>query len=145
MDLYTTFAVDAEKMAAGVWHVIEETTDYPVAEAEIGDKVAVLIGGVESPRYRQLLERKMKPIVMRRGADVDLTVREKVTAEAIAECVILDWRNWIIQGTAWPYTKENVLKIWLEPQWIGLKSRLLAIIGDTDIFKIAHEEAVIKN
>jgi len=146
MDLYDEFAVDEKRLQDGVWHVIESATkDYPVAEGEIGSSTAVLIAGTDSPKYRHFLQKKMRPHYMRRGADIDPEVQERLMGEAVAECVILDWRNWTVQGETWPFTKARVLEIWNNPRWVKLKERLMAIMNETEVFKAVQEELVQKN
>jgi len=146
MDLYEEFAVDEKRLIDGVWHVIESATkDYVVSEDEIGDKTAVLIAGTDSPKYRHFLQKKMRPHYMRRGADIDPETQDKLMGEAIAECVILNWRNWTVQGQVWPFSKQKVLEVWNNPQWVRLKERLLALMNETEVFKAVQEELVQKN
>ncbi len=146
MDMFESFAVDVVKLQDGVWHIIESPTyDFPCAESEIGARHAILIAGMDAPKYKQAINKKMKPLIMRRGMDVDPIEQERIIGECIAEHVILDWRNWTYQGQPWSYSKGEVVKIWTEPVWVRLKQRLLAIIGDEEVFKAAHEAAIVKN
>lgn len=144
MDIFETFAVDEKKLTDGVWHVIEPTTDYAVDEAAINGQCAVLVASMDSPAYRQAIERKLKPSVMRRG-QADAAVRERVTNEAIAETIILDWRNWVIAGEHVPYSHAKALEFLTQPKWVRLRDRLMGVIGDVDAFKIQQEGAIIKN
>ena len=145
MDLYSTFAVDEARMSTGVWRILEPTTDFPVEESEIGDRCAVLVASMDNPKYRKTIEQKMKPHVMRRGIEIKPEIRERITAEALAEVVILDWRNFEIAGKQVPYSHEKVVEFLTQPKWIRLKERFLGMIGDSDVFKAEQEEAVVKN
>lgn len=146
MDLFDEFAVDVARLQDGVWRVIEKTSDYPVAESEIGDRVAVLVAGTDSPAFTRALEKRMRPMLMRgRQSDIDAETREKIWAECVAEHVILDWRNWTVKGVKWDYSKALVMQIFTDPQWVNLKQRLSNMIGDTDVFKIVQEDLIAKN
>jgi len=145
MDLYSTFAVDEARLSTGVWRILEATTDFPVEASEIGDRCAVLVASMDNPRYRKTIEAKMKPHVMRRGVEIKPEIRERITAEAIAEVVILDWRNFEIQGVVVPYSQQKAVEFLTEPRWVRLKERLLGMIGDVDVFKAEQQETVVKN
>lgn len=145
MDLFKEFAVDKQRLTDGVWRVFDATSDRIVEESETGTDPAVLLTSTDSPRYQQVLEKKMKPHVMKRAVEVDRKVRERVIAETLAETVILDWRNWVVKGKPFPYSKENVVEMWTDPTWIRLKERILAMIGDVDAFKAEREADIVGN
>lgn len=145
MDLFKEFAVDEELVSRGVWRVFDKASDEIVTEDEIGDRPAVLLASTDNPKYQQALETKLKPHLMKRGIDVPKAVKEKAIAEALAEHVILNWKNWIVAGEHIDYSKGMVVKIWTELKWVRLKDRLLAMIGDVDAFKADREEAILGN
>jgi len=144
MDLFRTFAVDEKKLSGGVWHVIEPTTDYPVEESAIGERCAVLVASMDSPTYRQAIERRMKPHAFRR-APVEAAVRDRITMEAIAETIILDWRNWEIGGETIPYSQAKVIEFLTQPKWVRLRERLMGVMGDVDAFNVQQEADIVKN
>lgn len=145
MDLFKEFAVDETKITKGVWHVIEPSRTYPVEEGEIGEQAAVLIASTDNPEYRALVEKKLKPHVMRYGQNLDTKVRERCTAEALAEKVILDWRNFMIAGESIPYSRAKVIEFLLETKWVRLRQSIMAAIGDDDVFMVSQAESIIKN
>jgi|GEM_PF-4169825 hypothetical protein len=147
MNLFKTFAVDEKKVTKGVWHVIEPASSFAVAESEIGDRSAVLVGSMDNPAYREAIERRSKPLMMRHGAKMDAEMRDRLTMEAIAEVVILDWKNWDLQGDGVhvPYSHAVAVDILTNLKWIRLRERLLAIMGDVEAYRVDQEEAVAKN
>lgn len=145
MDLFNAFAVDPKRLAGGVWHVFTETTDEVVEEAEIGDRVAVLIASTDNPTYRQNLQKKLRALTIRKGSEIDVKADERITAELVADNIILDFRNWVIQGQPIGFSREKVIELWTDATWVLLKARLLALVGDTNAYKAIQEEAVLKN
>lgn len=146
MDLYSTFAVDEERLQYGVWWVIASDTEYfPVPEAEIGDRMAVLIASMHSPKYRKAIERRKKRLFMRRSQEISDQEQERITNESIAEAVILSWKNFEIKDGHVPYSQEQALEYLTKPAWVKLRMVLMAMIYDENVFKIQQEEAVLKN
>lgn len=146
MDLFKSFALDPARLEKGVWHVFTEKTDEIVPEAEIGDRPAVLIASTDNPLYRQNLQKKLTQIATkRRGAELDAAQDARMTAEMVADHIILDWRNWTIQDTPAPYSRDLVIKIWTDPAWVLLKYRLAGMAGEVDAFKAFQDEAILKN
>ena len=143
MDLFNAFAVDPTRLEKGVWHVFTAESDEIVEENEIGDRAAVLIASTDNPRYRQELQKKLRAMVSKRKLDAATDARE--TGALVADYIILDWRNWKIQGQDVPYSREQVIKIWTEQTWIRLKERLAALAQDHDAYKAIREEELIKN
>ena len=145
MDMFKAFAVDETRLSGGVWHVIDVNADYPVEASEIGDKCAVLVASMDSPKYRQAVERRMKPHMIRRGSQVDPLVRDTITMEAMAETIILDWKNFEIGGVVVPYSAAKCVEFLTQPKWVRLRERLMNVIGDTDAFKVQQEADIVKN
>lgn len=151
MDIFKEFALDEERVASGVWRLMDKKHFVsgkfpPIDESEIGDQPAVLVASTDNPRYTRVQREKIKPHVMRAGTDgVDHEDQERAVGEAIAECIILNWKNLELQGQPFPYSKALVVEIWTKPKWAKLKQILLAMIGDTDVFKAVQEEAIVKN
>lgn len=145
MDIFNEFAVDEKKVIEGVWWVIESRTNYfPVDEAEINGRAAVKVASRESPKFRQCVDKKKKPYLLR-GADIDDATAERLNAEALAETVILDWRHWVIAGKDVPYSREQVAAYFTEPQWARLKNLFFGIIYRDDVFNVQQDEAIVKN
>lgn len=153
MDLLNEFAVDPKRLTQGVWHVFTKDTDDVVEEAEIGDRPAVLLASTSNPAFRDARQRKQLAIAARRGGEIDAKTDRRLTAELVAEFIVLDWRNWTInEGTKdipkmvpIPYSKERVIEIWTELKWVLLVERLTMITGDMNAYKAYQEEAVLKN
>lgn len=145
MDLFQEFALDSQRLSDGVWRVFDATSDEIVEESAIADRPAVLLTSTDNPKYQEVLERKMKPHIMKRNADMDRKTKERLVAETLAETVILGWRNWKVKGQDFPYSKAAVLELWTDPKWTRLKERILAMIGDTDAFKADREAEIVGN
>lgn len=145
MDLFTEFALDSDRLTTGVWRVFDATSDEVVEESAIGERPAVLLTSTDNPKYQEVLERKMKPHLMKRSIDVDRKIKERIVAETLSETVILGWKNWKVKDQDFPYTKAAVVELWTDPKWTRLKERILAMIGDTDAFKAQREEDIVGN
>lgn len=145
MDMFSEFALDSQRLTDGVWRVFDATTDEIVEESAIGLRPAVLLTSTDNPKYQEILEKKMKPHVMKRGTDIDRKIKERMVAETLAECVILGWKNWKIKDQDFPYSKAAVVELWTDAKWIRLKERILAMIGDTDAFKAEREADIVGN
>lgn len=145
MDLFKEFAVDTKRLSEGVWHVFDATTSRVVEESEIGSETAILLASTDNPAYTQMLEKKMKPYLMKRGIETDRKVREKITAECLAELVILGWKNFIISGQELQYTKQAAVDILINPKWLRLRDRILSLIGNEEVFKAEREDEIVGN
>lgn len=145
MDLFKEFAVDTKRLSDGVWHVFDAVMDKVVEESEIGTEAAILLASTDNPAYSQLLEKKMKPYLLKRGVETERKVREKITAECLAELVILNWKNFIINGQEFKYSKQNAIEIMIDPKWIRLRERILALIGNEEVFKAEREDDIVGN
>jgi hypothetical protein len=145
MDLFKEFAVDTKRLSEGVWHVFDAISDRIVEESEIGTEAAILIASTDNPAYTQMLEKKMKPHLLKRGVETDRKVRDKITAECLAELVILGWKNFIISGQELQYSKQNVIDIMLNPKWVRLRDRILVLIGNEEAFKAEREDEIVGN
>lgn len=143
MDMLETFGVDEKRVKGGVWHVIEANAHYPVDESEIGDRSAVLIGSTDNPQYRKAIQRMILPY--RKRGEVNDEIQESVAARALAEVILLGWRNWQVGGVELPYSKDKAIEILSDVKWVRLKAVLLDIAGEDDVFKIKQEEAITKN
>lgn len=145
MDLFDTFAVDEKKLQDGVWWVIDGQTEFhAVEESEIGEQPAVLLASMHSPKYRKSIEAKQKVVLMRRG-DIDSATRERMMNEAIAECVILDWKNFVVQNVTMKYSRETVLEFLNKPQWVRLRVTLMLMVNEEQRFQAVQEREIAKN
>lgn len=145
MDLFNEFALDSQRLMEGVWRVFDATSDEVVEATEIADRPAILLTSTDNPKYQQVLELKMKPHLHKRAVDLERKVKERIVAETLSETVILDWRNWAVQGQPFPYSKAAVVELWTDAKWIRLKERILAMIGDVDAFKAEREADIVGN
>jgi len=145
MDLFSEFAIDPERLTVGVWRVFDSTTDRVVEESEIGTEPAILLSSTDNPLYQQVLEKKMKPHIMKRGVEIDRKVRDRMIAETLAETVIFGWKNWVVKGQPFEYSKSAVVELWTNPTWARLKERVLAMVGDVDVFKAERQEEIVGN
>ena len=143
MDLFNAFAVDPTRLEKGVWHVFTADSDEIVEESEIGERAAVLIASTDNPRYRQELQKKLRAMIAKKKTDALTDARE--TGALVADYIILDWRNWTIQGQPVPYSRDQVIKLWTEDTWIRLKERLASLAQDHDAYKAIREEELTKN
>jgi len=146
MDIESVFAVDEKKMDGGVWQILDGTTRQAVKEEDITDECAILIASTESPAYRALLKKLLTKAQDLKGrTDLTRDEQEQVTCEAMAETIILNWKNFSIAGKAIPYSKEQAYEFLTERKWVRLADIVFDVVQDKQIFKFEREEAIVKN
>jgi len=147
MDILRTMGVDKKKATEGVWIKLDAEEGYDeVEESEIGADAAVKIARADNLQYQRQLTKKLQPVVMRKGRKpIDPEVRQKMEGEALAETVILDWRNLLLGETPFPFSVANVVRVWTDIELIAFKDRLIALINDNELFRLEFEEETVKN
>lgn len=144
MDMFKTFAVDERLINEGVWHVIDgKRKATPVAVEDIGEQCAILVASMDKPEYAQALKRRAK--AARMLGDLTDEMQLKITNQALAETIFLDWRNWEIDGKPVPYSKDKVVEFLSELKWVRLRDMLMAIVTQEEVFNANQEAVIVKN
>lgn len=96
----SAFKTDQEKETSGVW--------FP-----IGAGLEVLVARMRNRRYRDRMRELMRPHLQRvRRGSLDLDVVAKLNLQAVAETVLLDWKNLEDDdGKTISYSKEKALEV----------------------------------
>ena len=98
------YTFDMEKETQGVWIDIDTATNAKVKVARFGTARYYQV-------YNQILQ-KIAPNPKSLTKEQQDEAARKVLSESVAECILLDWRNFVtLEGTELPYSKEEALKL----------------------------------
>lgn len=98
------YTFDMEKETQGVWVDIDAATDAKVKVARFGTARYYQV-------YNQILQ-KIAPNPKNLTKEQQDEAARKVLSESVAECILLDWRNFVtLEGTELLYSKEEALKL----------------------------------
>jgi hypothetical protein len=117
MSLRSQFKASAEKTQKGVWKEFEPNSD--------GSIPAFLIArfSVSNPKYLKVIQDQAQA-----NGDKVLTIadEEKQAVEAMADAIILDWRNIQVEddGILLSYSRANVIQLLGDSNWQDLKIEL---------------------
>lgn len=95
MDLAANFKTDKNAEITGVWHDL------------IDGKIK--IARFNNPVYQKVLRRLVTPHsqVLNTGSEEAQELLTKLTTEAMAEAILVDWEGLQDEGVDLPYSKEN--------------------------------------
>ena len=148
MDILKEMGVDKKKAVDGIWVKLDnDEGDVEVEESDIGpDDAAIKIARADNVKYQRAISKKIQPLIMKRGRKaLDPMVRQKAEAESLYETVILDWRNLQYDGKPFPFSLENVIKLWIDVEFSAFKDRIVMLINDEEMFRAEIEEEAVKN
>lgn len=148
MDILKEMGVDKKKAVDGIWVKLDnDEGDVEVEESDIGpDDAAIKIARADNVKYQRAISKKIQPLIMKRGRKaLDPIVRQKAEAESLYETVILDWRNLQYDGKPFPFSLENVIKLWIDVEFSAFKDRIVMLINDEEMFRAEIEEEAVKN
>jgi hypothetical protein len=146
VDILLDMGVDPKKSEEGVWIDLSDKTGYhAIEEAEIGAKAAIKIGRAYNLAQKKKLAKSLSTNRKLRDRDVDVEVNARVEGESMVGTVLLDWKNFKADGADFPFSKENVVAIWTQPQFVRFKDILQTLIVDEELFRMHTEEAALKN
>lgn len=104
--------IDVEKSDKGVWLDFDAETK-------------VLIGRVNSPRYKQVLRENTLPYIEDiRAGTYDTEKQEKVACKTLAEAVLLGWEGLKENGEDVPYSQEKALQYLSDPALDWFRERI---------------------
>lgn len=131
MDIKKTYGTSAALETEGVW-------------VNLGGKARVKVARVGHPENRKLIQRLMKPHrVLLRNGNLPDDIMEKITIEAMAATVLLDWEGIEEDGKAVPYTRENVTRLLAD--YKDFRDQIAEFATNIATFQAEQEEAAVKN
>lgn len=130
-DLKRAFEVDSRKEIEGVWQ-------------ELGNGAAILVARLGNPEFRKAYNRipnATKKMIENETLENDVGM--KIYAGVIADTVLLDWKNILLDGKQLKYTRENAIKVLLDyPQFQNL---VLELSQSLELFRTEELEEKAKN
>lgn len=130
-DLKRAFEVDSRKEIDGVWQ-------------ELGNGAAILVARLGNPNFRKAYNRIPNATrKMIENETLENDVGNKIYAGVIADTVLLDWKNILLDGKQFKYTRENAIKVLLDyPQFQNL---VLELSQSLELFRTEELEEKAKN
>jgi len=134
MDL-TRFKADPVREDDGVWAEIDSATGARVKIARIGNR-----------RYREAMSRRLKPYrrALRNGT-LDERVTERITAEVLAETVLLDWDGLYEGDRLLPYAPDTAKRILADDAYKDFRDLVVELASDLDLYREQELEEAEKN
>lgn len=134
MDL-SRFKADRSAEDDGVWVALDGSDAASVKLARIGNR-----------RYREAMQRRMKPYrrALRAGT-LDEATAERITAEVLAETVLLDWRDLTLDGKALTYSSENARDVLNDPALRDFRDLIVEMASDIELYRQQDREEAEKN
>lgn len=134
MDL-SRFKTDTALEDEGVWTTIDAASDAEIRIARIGNR-----------RYRETMAKRLKPYrrALRAGT-LDDSVTERLTAEVLAETVLLDWRGLTVDGAPLLYSRERARDLLLDPAYRDFRDLVVELAGELDLYRERDLEDAEKN
>ncbi|MEQ8396502.1 hypothetical protein [Thalassobaculum sp.] len=134
MDL-NRFKADTALEDEGVWTTVDAATGCRLRIARIGNR-----------RYRETMARRLKPYrrALRAGT-LDDQVTERVTAEVLAETVLLDWERLERGGAAVAYSREAAAAILADPAYKDFRDLVVELASDQESYRERDIEDAEKN
>lgn len=124
MDL-TRFKADPQLEDEGVWTSIDAGTGARIKIARIGNR-----------RYREAMTKRLKPYrrALRNGT-LDERVTEQITAEVLAETVLLDWQGLTDGGTPLAYSAEAARTLLCDTRFKDFRDLVVEMASDLELYR----------
>lgn len=124
MDL-TRFKADPVLEDEGVWTSVDAGTEASIKIARIGNR-----------RYREAMTRRLKPFrrALRNGT-LDEKVTEKITAEVLAETILLDWKGLTQNGVPLSYSPEAAKELLCDNRFKDFRDLVVELAGDLELYR----------
>ena len=134
MDL-NRFKADTALEDDGVCITVDAASGCRLKIARIGNR-----------RYREAMARRLKPYrrALRAGTLED-PVTERITAEVLAETVLLDWRGLERGGSAVAYSREAAAAILSDPAYKDFRDLVVELASDQEAYRERDLEDAEKN
>jgi hypothetical protein len=133
MKIYQHYATDEQAEIDGVW-------------VELGEGARIKVARVGNPSYEKVLRQLKKPYrnITRAGGEIPREALDKITIEATAEALLLDWQGLDDEdGTAIPYSKEAAKRLLGELK--DFRETVVRLALEAETFRAEALEAAAKN
>lgn len=121
MDLYKVYGYDEEKATRGLW-------------IDLVDGGKVLVGMLGTPEYQKAVMKHSRKyqtqIRLNKMRPEDMN---EITIQAEADAVLLGWKEFEVNGSSFPYTRENA--IFLLRKFPRLKAEIEEYANDHERFQ----------
>ena len=110
------------------------------------DGASIKLARVGNPKYRELMQTRLKPFrrAMRAGTLPDDTL-ERVTTEVLADAVVLDWRNLLLDGEKIPYSRDATIRLLSDPDLRDFRDFIVEAASDIAHYREQDLEDAEKN
>jgi hypothetical protein len=134
MDL-NRFKADTALEDEGVWTTVDAASGCRLRIARIGNR-----------RYRETMARRLKPYrrALRAGT-LDDQVTERITAEVLAETVLLGWQALERGGAPVDYSPEAAAAILADPAYKDFRDLVVELASDQEAYRERDIEDAEKN
>lgn len=134
MDL-NRFKADTTLEDEGVWVPIDTDGGAELKVARIGNR-----------RYRETMARRLKPYRRAiRAGTLDDSVTERITAEVLAETVLLDWRGLERDGQNLPYSASTAAELLKDAGYKDFRDLIVEMASDLENYRERDLEEAEKN
>lgn len=131
MDIKKAFGTNENLERDGVW-------------IDMGDGASVKVARSGNRENRAVVKRLLAPHkVALRNDKLSDDVIEKVTIEAMADTILIDWKGISEDGKAVPYTRDNAIRLLTD--YKDFRDQVSAFSTELALFQDRQEEATIKN
>lgn len=121
----------------------------PVLENEgkwvtLGEEASVKVARIGNKANRALLKKLLAPHkIAIRNEKLSDDIWEKITIEAMAETILLDWKGFKDDGKLVPYSRENAIKYLTE--YKDFREQISGLSNELALFQTESEAAALKN
>jgi hypothetical protein len=124
------FATDPKKEIEGVW-------------VEDGDG-AFKLGRLNTTVYFDYLAKLREPYLKtaKRGAEIAKEAAEEIYNRAMAHCILLDWKNFTVNGRQLPYSEETAFKVLSSKYFKPFRDRVSGLASQLTHFAIDNLEEI---
>lgn len=123
-----TVAVDSQKLRDGIWWELRRESDGSLGGVVVPAPTAqgCVLVRQRGLAYERAVDKAQQPRVGALAAsDTPEEERERIVraieAEAIAETVLLDWRNLTIGGADVPFSVDKAAELMRDERWMALR------------------------
>jgi hypothetical protein len=130
----SSIAIDTKKSIDGVW-------------CPLYDGIELKIARINNPDYEKYREKLNEPFLRQiRASIIDKGVMADLTKQAVAKCVLIDWKNIEDEvGQPIPYSYEKALEILRNPAYVQLADFVMAKACDYELYRQVAKSESIKN
>jgi hypothetical protein len=121
-----------------------ETLEQSGVWVDMGDGASVLVARSGNPDNSRLIKRLLAPhkVALRNGKLAD-DVAERITIEAMAETILLDWKGIEEDGKPVKYSRDAAIRLLTD--YKDFRDQVAAFSTELALFQQQDEAAALKN